>query len=98
MPTITVSCPLEQEGVTNIVLNNRRAAELAIDHLAGLGHREIAVIKGQSFSSDTKPPWQAARGAKVRLNPKLVVQLVVDPELVVRESTCPPPEARHARH
>ena len=79
LPTITVSCPDEHEGLTNIVLNHRRAAELAIDYLAGLGHREIAVIKGQAFSSDTEPRWQAIRQAALRahltLDPKLVAQL-----------------------
>jgi DNA-binding LacI/PurR family transcriptional regulator len=82
LPTITVSCPLEQEGVTNIVLNHRRAAELAFDHVVGLGHRNIAVIKGQSFSSDTKPRWaatqHAARRAGIKLDPQLVVQLEGD--------------------
>ena len=82
LPTITVSCPYEQEGVTNIVLNHRRAAELALDHLAGLGHRSIAVIKGQSFSSDTEPRWEAIRHAAtkvhVTLNPKLIAQLEGD--------------------
>ncbi len=82
LPTITVSCPLEQEGVTNIVLNHKRAAELAFDHVVGLGHTHIAVIKGQSFSSDTKPRWvatqMAARRAGLKLNPKLVVQLEGD--------------------
>jgi LacI family transcriptional regulator len=82
LPTITVSCPDEHEGITNIVLNHRRAAELAIDHLAGMGHREIAVIKGQSFSSDTDTRWQAIRHAAGRahlaLDPKLVAQLEGD--------------------
>ena len=79
LPTVTVSCPDEHEGLTNIVLNHRRAAELAIDHLAGLGHRQIAVIKGQAFSSDTDSRWQAIRHAAARaqvsLNPQLVAQL-----------------------
>src|ERR1700749_2148220 len=44
LPMITVSCPDEHEGITNIVLNHRRAAELALEHLAGMGHREVAVI------------------------------------------------------
>jgi DNA-binding LacI/PurR family transcriptional regulator len=66
LPTVTVSCPLEQEGVTNIVLNHKRAAELAFDHVAGLGHRSIAVIKGQTFSSDTKSRWVATRMAAQR--------------------------------
>ena len=82
LPTITVSCPDEQEGVMNIVLNHRRAAELAIGHLAGLGHRQIAVIKGQAFSSDTEPRWQAIRHATtrsgLRIDPKLVAQLEGD--------------------
>jgi LacI family transcriptional regulator len=79
LPTITVSCPDEHEGITNIVLNHRRAAELAIDHLAGLGHREVAFIKGQTFSSDTDARWQAIRHAAARahlnIDAKLTEQL-----------------------
>jgi LacI family transcriptional regulator len=79
LPTVTVSCPQTHDGVMNIVLNHRRAAELAIDHLAGLGHRSVAFIKGQAFSSDTESRWQAIRHAAARagltLNTKLVSQL-----------------------
>ncbi len=82
LPTVTVSCPDEQEGVMNIVLNHNRAAELAVEHLAGLGHRQLAVIKGQEFSSDTEPRWQAIRRAATRfglhLDKKLVAQLEGD--------------------
>jgi LacI family transcriptional regulator len=80
LPTVTVSCPVELEGVTNIVLNHQRAAELAIGHLAGLGHTRIAVIKGQPFSSDTEPRWRAIRHAAakagLKLDPQLVAELV----------------------
>ncbi len=87
LPTVTISCPEipqtglsgKGEAVTSIVLNQRRAAELAMDHLIGLGHRQIAFIKGQSFSSDTDRRWQAieqaAARAKMKINPALVVQL-----------------------
>jgi LacI family transcriptional regulator len=82
LPTVTVSCPDKHGWVTNIVLNHKRAAELAIDHLMGLGHRRIALIKGQAFSSDTEPRWQAiqhaAAKASLKLNPDLVVQLKGD--------------------
>jgi LacI family transcriptional regulator len=82
IPTVTISCPDKHEWITNIVLNHRRAAELAIDHLAGLGHRQIAVIKGQAFSSDTEPRWQAIRHAAAKANleldPRLVAQLEGD--------------------
>ncbi|GGA60821.1 HTH-type transcriptional repressor PurR [Edaphobacter acidisoli] len=82
LPAITVSCPVMHEGITNVVLNEKRAAELAIDHLAGLGHKRVAVIKGQAFSSGTESRWQAIRHAAERahlvLEPKLVVQLEGD--------------------
>jgi LacI family transcriptional regulator len=66
--------------VTNIVLNHKRAAELAIDHLAGLGHRHIALIKGQAFSSDTEPRWQAIQHAAAKANLKLAPELVAQLE------------------
>jgi LacI family transcriptional regulator len=82
VPTVTVSGNHEPPGVTNIVLNHRRAAALAIDHLHGLRHRRIAFIQGQEFSSDTKPRWKAIRAAAsqagLSLDPVLVVQLQGD--------------------
>lgn len=82
IPTVTVSCPDEHEGFTNIMLDHDRAAELAIGYLAGLGHRHIAFIKGQEFSSDTERRWTAIRGAIARLHvsfePGLVTQLEGD--------------------
>ena len=82
LPTVTISCPDKDEWVTSIVLNHRRAAELAIDYLTGLGHRHIALIKGQSFSSDTDRRWKAieaaAERAHLKLNPALMVQLDSD--------------------
>jgi len=82
LPTVSISCPDKDHWVTSIVLNQKRAAELAIDHLAGLGHRAIAIIKGQEFSTDTKPRWEATQHAMARaqlkVHPALVVQLEGD--------------------
>lgn len=78
VPTVTISCPDEHEGITNILLNHDRAAELALGYLAGLGHRQIAFIKGQSFTFDTEPRWKAIQEAASRLH------LVVDPALTVQ--------------
>lgn len=82
VPTVTVSGHHEAQGVTNIVLDHRRAAELAIDHLHVLGHRDIAFIKGQSFSSDTEVRWEAIRHAmaarKLRIAPTRVTRLEGD--------------------
>jgi len=63
VPSVAVSGHREVPGVTNIVLNHSRAACLAMQHLAQLGHREMAFIKGQAFSSDTQVRWEAVREA-----------------------------------
>src|ERR1700728_2463421 len=68
VPTVTVSGHHEPEGVTNIILDHNRAAALAIDHLHQLGHREIAFIKGQEFSSDTDARWEGIVRAASRLD------------------------------
>ncbi len=59
IPVVAVSGHREVEGVTNIALDHPRAAQLALEHLANLGHRRIAFIKGQEFSSDTEVRWQS---------------------------------------
>lgn len=91
VPVVAVSGHLDVEGVTNISLDHDRAAALALEHLVGLGHARIALIKGQAFSSDTEPRWEAfSRQAKrlgIAVNPKLVVQL---------EGNTPSPEVGHA--
>ena len=68
IPVVAVSGHRELPGVTNIVLNHVRAARLAVEHLAQLGHRKIAFIKGQVFSSDTQVRWEAVRHAAQQLN------------------------------
>lgn len=82
VPVVTVSGHNQVKGVTNIVLDHVLAAELAIKHLAQLGHREMAFIKGQEFSSDTDVRWvniqKAARRFDVPINPALVGQLEGD--------------------
>src|SRR5277367_4845566 len=63
VPSVAVSGHRVVPGVTNIVLNHAKAACLALQHLAELGHRKIAFIKGQAFSSDTEVRWEAVREA-----------------------------------
>ena len=68
--------------MTNIVLNHQRAAEAALKHLFHLGHRQIAFIKGQEFSSDTEVRWAniegVARHLGLTIHPRLVAQLEGD--------------------
>ena len=88
IPVVTVSGHNEADGVTNVEINHDMAADLALRHLVQLGHRRLAFIKGQQFSSDTELRWNAiARGAHnlgLPITPELVLQLVGDtasPEL-----------------
>ncbi len=78
LPMVTVSCANPHRAATNIVLDHRRAAELALSHLLALGHRRVAIIKGQAFSSDTEIRWGAICNAAARLG------LPIDPGLVVQ--------------
>src|SRR5208337_3061166 len=82
VPVVTVSGHNDVKGVTNIVLNHQRAAEVALRHLYHLGHRRIAFMKGQKFSSDTEVRWanieRVARHLGLAINPRLVAQLEGD--------------------
>ena len=88
IPVVAVAGHRRIEGVTNIVLDHRRAAELSLNHLYSLGHRKIAFMRGQSFSSDSDERWrQLAEVAKklgIEIKPNLVVSLdrdISSPEL-----------------
>src|SRR5580698_1396596 len=88
VPVVTVSGHNQVKGVTNIGLDHVRAAEVALEHLRELGHRQIAFIKGQEFSSDTAIRWSnietVARRLGLTISPALIAQLQGDspsPEL-----------------
>jgi LacI family transcriptional regulator, galactose operon repressor len=82
LPTVAVSGHALHEGVTNVVLDQRRAAGLALRHLVSLGHRDIAVMRGNPASSDAEERWQAiceaARSLGIPIRPELAVQIDVD--------------------
>ena len=87
-PVVNVSGHTPVDGVTNVVLDHQHAAELGVGHLYELGHRRIAVIKGQDFSSDTVTRWSAITEAAGRrdipIDNGLTTQLIGDspsPEL-----------------
>lgn len=78
-PAVAVAGHRRFEGVTNVVLDQRRAAELALRHLVQLGHRKIAFMRGGSHSSDADDRWEclmtAARELKLEVRPELTVQV-----------------------
>lgn len=88
LPVVAVAGHKHLEGVTNIMLDHRRAAELALRHLYQLGHRQIAFMRGQTFSSDSDDRWKSfmtvAKELGLEVHPDLVIQLQLNlssPEL-----------------
>jgi DNA-binding LacI/PurR family transcriptional regulator len=82
LPTVAIPGHRRLEGVTNIVLDHGRAAWLALRHLAELGHKEIAFMKGAEVSPDSEDRWKAicevAEELGIRMRAELVVQLEGD--------------------
>lgn len=84
VPVVAVSGHSRKKGIVNIEIDHLAAARYALSHLAELGHRRIAFIKGQTFSSDTRARWDAIRKVCSEL------KIAVDSELVVQlEGTAP---------
>jgi len=87
VPVVAVAGHRSIEGVTNVVLDHVRA-ELTLTHLYSLGHRKIAFMLGQPYSSDSGERWNAlvtvAKDMGLEIRPELAVTLDRDmssPEL-----------------
>lgn len=79
VPTIAVAGHKKVENVTNIILDHRSAAQLALRHLKDLGHKRIAFLRGQEKSSDSATRWEAlceaANDLEIEILPELVLQI-----------------------
>ena len=82
LPTVAIPGHLRIEGVTNMILDHRKGAQLALNHLVELGHTEIAFMKGAEVSPDSEERWngilEVAEELGVRMRAELVVQLEGD--------------------
>ena len=88
IPAVAVAGHRQIPGITNVVLDQRRAAEMTLRHLYQLGHRSIAFMRGGSHSSDADERWDClkdlAREFGIVVRPELTVELklrVSTPEL-----------------
>jgi len=79
LPAIAVPGHRNIPGVTNIVLDHRRAAELSLRHLHQLGHRRIAFMRGRPSSSDAEDRWNSlmavSRELGIEILPELTMQV-----------------------
>jgi len=82
LPTVSIPGHRRLKDVTNIILDHRRGAWLALRHLVELGHKEIAFMKGANVSPDSDDRWssicEVAAELGVRMPASLVVQLESD--------------------
>jgi LacI family transcriptional regulator len=82
LPTVAVAGHRRIKGVTNIVLDHRRAASLALKHLVDLGHEKIAFMKGSRLSADSDERWNAicevAAKLGIRMRQELIIELKGD--------------------
>jgi len=79
VPVVNIGGRKKLRGVVNMRLDNHRAGWLALEHLAKLGHQQLAVFKGHPESADTEDRWegirQAAAGLGLNIPQELTVQL-----------------------
>ena len=82
LPTVTVAGHTTLPDVTNVLLDEERAAHLSLKHLRDLGHHRIAFMHGQPFSSDSDTRWNATlRNAKelgIEIHEELMIYLSKD--------------------
>jgi DNA-binding LacI/PurR family transcriptional regulator len=88
LPAVAIAGHQRISGITNVLLDHHRAAELSLRHLYDLGHRTIVFMRGQPYSSDSDARWQGivevAQDLGLSIRPELTIQLEKDltsPEL-----------------
>ncbi len=79
IPMVTVGGERKGRNICNILLDHDKGCRLAMEHLAGLGHREIAFFKGHPGSADTELRWksicEAAEDLGIAIPDELWIQL-----------------------
>lgn len=85
LPAIAIPGHHHVKGVTNIALDHRKAAWLALNHLLELGHEEIAFMKGPDESPDARDRWRGICRVVEELGIPMRAELIV--QLQSRDAT-----------
>jgi LacI family transcriptional regulator len=82
LPTVAVAGQFRASGVVNVVLDYKRAACLALEHLLQGNHKEIAYLRGHLTSADAEDRWRAVCEVGVELNIPIRSEMVLqlDPQ------------------
>jgi LacI family transcriptional regulator len=79
IPTAIVGCALGTSHISSVSVNNETGAIAAMEHLHGLGHRNIAYIRGPKLLGDSTPRWNGitrfANEHGLNLDTKLILDL-----------------------
>jgi LacI family transcriptional regulator len=79
VPIVSISGHENAPGVTNIQLDHKKAVQLAVNHLAELGHSRVVFMKGQQQTVDTDYRWreimETASVCGMELHPELLIHL-----------------------
>jgi len=79
IPSVTICTSSSPIWSTRVSIDNTFGIRETIRHLSGLGHKEIAFIKGPEGSGDTEARWTAVlavcQDLGVRIDSRLTVQL-----------------------
>src|SRR5579863_6345824 len=79
VPIVIVGRDLTGRKISSLLVDNEAGGELAMNHLADLGHRRIAFVRGPEELFDSEPRWSGVQRAAARsgiaIDPRLVFQL-----------------------
>ena len=79
IPTVVIGRELETSPIASVIPDNEAGASAALEHLYGLGHRDIAFICGHGALADSCARWNGSRSfadaAGLRLDPTLIADL-----------------------
>jgi LacI family transcriptional regulator len=75
-PWVAIGNHPKVEGVPRFAIDNFRGGELAIGHLAELGHRKIAVIRGAPWRRAATERWRGIQSAAQKLGIELDGRLI----------------------
>jgi LacI family transcriptional regulator len=77
LPTVTVAGHTTLSGISNVLLDETHGAHLSLKHLRELGHRKIAFMHGQPFSSDSDTRWSATLSIAKKLGIEIHEELMI---------------------
>jgi DNA-binding LacI/PurR family transcriptional regulator len=89
IPAVTICSERSPAWSTRVSIDNAYGIEATFNHLVGLGHSDIAFIKGSEGSGDTGDRWKAVLAACKKFGVR------VDPRLTVQLERLAPPGTRH---